>query len=387
MARYRFHWFSSPRLSRGLNRIYIISALLVVALVVVFIYGWHLSNKPVPSPSTSLRVNSAEGNEDQPIRSLPEPKAVTAYVNERSEAPIVEALPQAEAVTTEKPIAIQPVQPLAAEAKRQHDLTGRQPSPSTESDPKVTEIIAEAMALVNEKPSRVIEARDRLNDALLMPMSTKQRALVEDQLSKLAEQWLFSKSLFPNDKLCGSYKVQPSDQLRIIGQQYKVPYEILMQINNIRRPEALQVGQIIKVVNGPFHAKVCRSTFTMDLYLQNTFVRSFPVGLGQPGMETPTGLWRVKLNGKLVKPIWTNPLTGRTYHPEDPDYPLGSRWIALEGLEGPAKDRAGFAIHGTKEPDQIGTAGSQGCIRLHNGDAILLYNVLVPIHSLVRVEE
>jgi len=370
MARYRFPWFSRPT-ARSQNRIYIISALLVVALVFVFIYGRRLSNK----------------NEDQPVGSLPEPKVVTAYVNERSKAPVVEALPEPEAVTTEKRVDVQPVQPLAAEAKQQHDLISVPPKPSTESDPKVTEIIAEAMALVNEKPSRVIEARDRLNDALLMPMSAKQRALVEDQLSKLAEQWLFSKSLFSNDKLCGSYKVQPGDQLRIIGQQYKVPYEILMQINNIRRPEALQVGQTIKVINGPFHAKVYRSTFTMDLYLQNTFVRSFPVGLGQPGMETPTGLWRVKLNGKLVKPVWTNPLTSRTYRPEDPDYPLGSRWIALEGLEGAAKDRAGFAIHGTKESDQIGTADSQGCIRLHNGDAILLYNLLVPIHSLVRVEE
>jgi len=259
--------------------------------------------------------------------------------------------------------------------------------PPTQINLQMTELIAEAMALVKEKPSKIIEARDRLNDALLMPMGDQQRAFVKDQLSKLAEQWLFSKSLFPNDKLCSSYKVKPGDQLRVIGQRYKVPYEILMQINNIRPPKALQAEQTIKVINGPFHAKVHRSTFTMDLYLQNTFVRSFPVGLGQPGMETPTGLWRVKANGKLVKPAWTNPLTGRTYRPEDADYPLGSRWIALEGLEGPAKYRTGFAIHGTKEPDQIGTAGSQGCIRLHNGDAILLYNLLAPIHSLVRVEE
>jgi len=370
MARYHFPWFSRTT-THSRNLIYIISALLVIVLVFVFIYGRRFSNK----------------NEEQPIGSLPESKAVTAYVNERSEAPVVEALPQPQVVTTQKPVAVQPVQPLAAETKQQHDLTGVPPKPSTESNPKVTEIIAEAMALANEKPSRVIEARDRLNDTLLISMSAKQQAFVKDQLSKLAEQWLFSKSLFANDKLCGSYKVQPGNQLRIIGQQYKVPYEILMQINNIRRPEALQVGQTIKVINGPFHAKVNRSAFTMDLYLQNTFVRSFPVGLGQPGMETPTGLWRVKLNGKLVKPAWTNPLTSRTYRPEDPDYPLGSRWIALEGLEGTAKDRTGFAIHGTKEPDQIGTAGSQGCIRLHNGDAILLYNLLVPIHSLVRVEE
>jgi len=104
-------------------------------------------------------------------------------------------------------------------------------------------------------------------------------------------------------------------------------------------------------------------------------------------METPTGLWRVKSDGKLISPTWTDPITGKTYEAEDPDYPLGSRWIGLEGIGGDAKGRTGFAIHGTKDPGQIGIAGSQGCIRLHNGNAILLYNLLVPVHSLVEVVE
>jgi len=177
------------------------------------------------------------------------------------------------------------------------------------------------------------------------------------------------------------------DLLAMIAERYRVPYEVLMQINKITKPEALQAGQTIKVVDGPFHAKVYRSTFTMDLYLQNTYVRSFKVGLGKPGMETPTGLWRVKPGGKLVQPIWTNPVDGRTYHPEDPDYPLGSRWIALEGLTGEAKERTGFAIHGTKEPDQLGAQVSQGCIRMYNGDAILMYNLLVPTYSQVEITD
>ncbi len=111
------------------------------------------------------------------------------------------------------------------------------------------------------------------------------------------------------------------------------------------------------------------------------------MGLGKPGRETPTGLWRVKSGGKHISPIWTDPDTHKVYSPGDPDYPLGSRWIELEGIKGDAKGQTSFGIHGTKEPDTIGTAGSRGCIRLHNGDAILLYNLLAPIHSLVRVED
>jgi lipoprotein-anchoring transpeptidase ErfK/SrfK len=139
------------------------------------------------------------------------------------------------------------------------------------------------------------------------------------------------------------------------------------------------------VIHGPFHAKVNRSTFTLDLYLQDMSVRSFKVGLGKSGYETPTGHWRVQDHGKLVKPPWTDPDTGRLYKSTDPDYPLGSRWIGLEGVDGTAKGRTGFAIHGTKEPEQIGAAGSRGCIRMYNGDAELMYNLLVPLNSQVDV--
>jgi len=86
-----------------------------------------------------------------------------------------------------------------------------------------------------------------------------------------------------------------------------------------------------------------------------------------------------------VKPPWTDPDTGRLYKATDADYPLGTRWIGLEGLEGQAKGRTGFAIHGTKEPDQIGTAGSRGCIRMYNDDVELMYGLLIPVYSQVDV--
>jgi lipoprotein-anchoring transpeptidase ErfK/SrfK len=96
-----------------------------------------------------------------------------------------------------------------------------------------------------------------------------------------------------------------------------------------------------------------------------------------PGRETPTGLWVVEPGGKLIRPTWTDPDTGKTYEAEDPDYPLGSRWIRLKGLEGDAV--------GTQDPSLIGTTGSRGCIRLHNGDVILIYNLLMPGFSQVEI--
>lgn len=340
-----------------MNRNYIILALLIVTLVIVFIASPGLFGP---------KDNQSNNVEPEPTQDVPEANSIT--------------LP-AMTVETQQ----EPVPPAAVQEPIAEPIVKQEPAVEPNSD--AGRLIAEATELISEKPSRIVKARDKLNEALRMPISNQQRKFVKAQLSELADKWLFNRTVLPDDKLCDNYHVEPGDQLRFIGEQHKVPYEILMQINNISRPENLQAGQTIKVINGPFHAKVYRSTFTMDLYLQTTYVRSFPVGLGKPGMETPTGLWRVKPGGKLEKPIWTDPITGKTYHPEDPDYPLGSRWIALEGLSGAAKDRDGFAIHGTHEPEQLGSAGSQGCIRMENGEAILVYNLLVPVFSTVEVTD
>jgi hypothetical protein len=340
---------------RARNRTYtLLLAGLLIVMMVAFYYG------------------PFGRNEAEPIEEAP-PLDVNAVVeNPKTDPPSI--------ITPPVDVQPEPAQETAPQPALEPVTT-----PAVQENSDALKLIAEATAMINQKPSRIAQARDKFNEALRLPMSAEQRTSVKDQLSKLSEQWLFSRTVVPGDPLCESYLVKSGDLLTTIGERYKVPYEILMQINNISRPEALQAGETVKVVDGPFHAKVYRSTFTMDLYLQTTYVRSFKVGLGKIGMETPTGLWRVKPGGKLIQPIWTNPLDGKTYHPEDPDYPLGSRWVALEGLAGEAKERTGFAIHGTKEPEQIGAQSSQGCIRMHNGDAILIYNLLVPTYSQVEI--
>lgn len=342
MARYRSHSFGRRR-DRTRSWIYTISTLLIIAAVIFVIYRYR-SNPPGESEPSGTSTDVGAAKEEKP-----------------TEIVLPDALSE-------------PNLPETTE------LIG-------EPNAQIAGQIDKAMALLNAKPAKIIEARDILNEVLPMCSSGQQREFVKEQLSKLADEWLFSRKIFPADSLCGTHKVQKGELLGEIGKQFKVPWEMLQEINNIPRPEALPAGDVIKVIHGPFHAKIYRSTFTMDVYLQNTYVRSFQVGLGQAGMETPTGLWRVKSDGKLIEPPWPDPDTGKILYPGDPNYALGSRWIGLDGIEGQAKDRTGFGIHGTKEPETLGTASSRGCIRLDNGNAILLYNLLVPTHSLVKIEE
>jgi hypothetical protein len=354
VARNLSHLFGRRR-GRNLRFVYGICALLIIAAVISFIYGRPFGKSEEEIPPGLVNVG-VEHNTRPPA--------------------VVELKPTEKMVVEPKPTVESVVEPK---------LTTITPKATSVPNPKVAEIIIEATTLVSGKPAKIIEARDKLNDALSMPMNNVQRAVVKQKLSELADKWLFSRTVFPEDRLCSNYQVKDGDLLRAIGNKNKVPWEILQEVNKISRPELLKSGEMIKVVQGPFHAKVYRSTFTMDIYLQNTFVCSFGVGLGQEGKETPTGLWSVKQGGKMIKPPWSDPETGKLLNYGDPGYALGSRWIALDGLRGEAKDRTGFGIHGTVEPETIGTKSSKGCIRLHNGDVIKVYSLLTEVHSLVKV--
>ena len=356
MARLSFNWIHGRFRTSSL---YLVIALIVFGAVVFVLFRGHGGLPQEVSASGAI----------QEANSPPNSVASSGVANETAPPP-----------GTSSP-ASPPPQPGLSPVGNPTGV----PAASGEANPTVASILSQATALRQSQPGRVIEARNNLNDALKLPMGPQQRQAVKDEMGKMAEDWLFGPAAFAGDTLSETYMVKRGDLLQVIGRRQKVPYEILMQVNNIARPESLQAGRAIKIVKGPFHARVYRSTYTLDLYLQDMYVRSFKVGLGKPGFETPIGVWRVQENGKLIQPPWTDPDTGRLYKSGDPDYPLGSRWIALDGLEGQAKNRTGFAIHGTKAPEQIGTGGSRGCIRMYNGDAVLIFNLLMPVYSRVEV--
>jgi len=95
----------------------------------------------------------------------------------------------------------------------------------------------------------------------------------------------------------------------------------------------------------------------------------YGVGVGRPGFE-----WAgVKhISAKREWPDWTPPAQMLRRRPDLPrhmeggiDNPLGARAMYLGGTL--------YRIHGSNEPDTIGTAVSSGCIRMTNDDVIDLY--------------
>ena len=123
---------------------------------------------------------------------------------------------------------------MSAEYSRlQHDRAVRAQRSVSDANEQVAFLIKQAMSSLSNRPMKIIEARDRLNEILPMAMGVQQRQYIKNELSKLSDEWLFSSRVLPGDKLCGYYKIESGDLLAKIGSRYKVPYEILMEINEI----------------------------------------------------------------------------------------------------------------------------------------------------------
>src|SRR5262249_50057495 len=146
------------------------------------------------------------------------------------------------------------------------------------------------------------------------------------------------------------------------------------RVNRLRDPQIVRLGSSLKVIHGPFNAVIDKSDHRLDVYLGDIYVRSYNVGLGVEG-GTPTGAWVVR--NKLMNPEWTDPTTGHRFLADDPNNPIGERWIGLMGLSGEAVGRTGFGIHGTIDPSTIGKDRSMGCIRLVAQDIEWLFDLML----------
>ena len=239
----------------------------------------------------------------------------------------------------------------------------------------------------------LIAARQTYNDAITSGrLSDSEIDSAKKQIMQIDQTLVFSTKRFPNDPLGGVYTVKPGERLSAIAAAHDVTWELLLRLNNMTDPRKLRSGQALKVVNGPFHVVVTKSKFTMDVYLGSPgehgsmYITSYPVGLGKDD-STPTGTWMVEPHHKIKHPTYYSPRGEGVIAADDPKNPLGPFWIGLSGTDGQAVGKASYGIHGTIEPDSIGKMASLGCIRMHNEDVGLVFELLVEGKSTVIVKD
>jgi lipoprotein-anchoring transpeptidase ErfK/SrfK len=119
----------------------------------------------------------------------------------------------------------------------------------------------------------------------------------------------------------------------------------------------------------PSFITIDRGAFTLRVYHRLKLVRSYPIAVGQLGLETPAGLYHIQ--NKVVNPSWQVPFSSWTGSlagkliPPGPDDPLKARWLGIFD---------GAGIHGTDETWSIGHSASHGCVRMTIPDVIDLYD-------------
>jgi lipoprotein-anchoring transpeptidase ErfK/SrfK len=123
-----------------------------------------------------------------------------------------------------------------------------------------------------------------------------------------------------------------------------------------------------------------RDHFKLRLFKRLKLSKTYPIAVGMAGLETPPGLYHIQT--KEVNPAWHVPnaswagsLAGQVIPGGAPNNPLKARWLGIAN---------GVGIHGTAEDWSIGTRASHGCIRMHVGDVIQLYD-RVPIGTPVLI--
>jgi lipoprotein-anchoring transpeptidase ErfK/SrfK len=125
---------------------------------------------------------------------------------------------------------------------------------------------------------------------------------------------------------------------------------------------------------------VNRSQFRLRLFKDLKLHETYPIAVGQVGLETPAGQY--KIANKAINPAWHVPnspwagkLAGKVIAGDDPTNPIKARWLGVYD---------GVGIHGTDDDASIGHNASHGCIRMHIPDVEKLYDE-VPIGASIYI--
>lgn len=157
-----------------------------------------------------------------------------------------------------------------------------------------------------------------------------------------------------------SYVIRKGETFGSIAKAFNVSLQSILNVNPGVTPENLNVGQVICVPAGPASLSITINILekTLTLYRNGRFFKAYPVATGKPTTPTPMGTFSI-VNKQI-----------------NPGGPFGSRWMGLS--------KPHYGIHGTNKPPSIGTAASNGCVRMYNNDVEDLFNY-VRVGTVVRI--
>ena len=178
----------------------------------------------------------------------------------------------------------------------------------------------------------------------------------------------------------GTQAIKPDDSLIELAPKFDLGYEELVAANPGVDPVVPDPGTKVTIPTRwllpdlPHRQGIVVNLAEKRLYYfppqQPELVWTYPIGIGDEGWETPTGVYRII--EKIANPAWHVPQSIRKQKPElpavvppGPDNPLGSYALRLS--------IGTVLIHGTNRPYGIGRKVSHGCMHLYEKDISQLF--------------
>ncbi len=229
-----------------------------------------------------------------------------------------------------------------------------------------------SLSLLNQ--AKALEAEGNLSEA----KNIYQRLISEFPGSLEVMNWqkkaedinirlLFSPVITPKSI---SYEIKPGDTLNKIAKEFNTTISLIKKSNNLSGDNIIP-GRKLKVWTAPFSIFVDKSQNALILKTDEELFKTYIVSTGTNNC-TPAG--NFKIVNKLENPTWFK--AGTVVPSGSPDNILGTRWLGI--------NLAGYGIHGTTEPQNLGRQVTQGCVRMRNSEVEELY-IIVPVGSEVTI--
>jgi LysM repeat protein len=185
---------------------------------------------------------------------------------------------------------------------------------------------------------------------------------VETLLGQLAGDVIYEGP--PAHRLAPKHVVATGETLETIAQKYNVPWQLLAKINRIADPAAVQVGQELKVMQGPFSAIVDLGKRRMTLMLDRSYAGKFTIEL-DPTASIEEGTWKV--DQKLLTPV-----VGGVYG--QPAGATEDRGLLITSTTAPTSQPA--MLRGPGSADQVSAPPVSRVIRFKSTDVEDVYDIL-----------
>ena len=204
---------------------------------------------------------------------------------------------------------------------------------------------------VVDRQTFVVDSSERFGASALWPGARGKD--VKELQQKLADAGVFSGTA------SGVYDEATTEAVRKVQEQYDI------------EPDGLVAGALLDIMSSEIIVDL--GDLTLYFYQGGKLVKTYPVATGQPAYPTPTGTFTIV--NKSKDPTWMPPDSpwAEGAKPVGPgiNNPLGTRWMGTSA--------SGVGIHGVPPNEEwsIGSYASHGCIRMHNADAIELFELVV----------